>query len=334
MINVSILGATGYTGGELIRTLLRHPEVRVTHITSETCPGQPIDSIHQDLAGRTDLVLEKRDISAIARDSDLAFLCLPHGKSAKAGKQLLDKGLKVVDLSADFRLKTESRFQKTYGIRHPHPKLLKQAVYGIPEIHRKKIAASSLVANPGCYSTAAILAAHPLFKKGLAKAGSLIVDAKSGVSGAGRKVDPRYIFCETNENFFAYAVGRHRHAPEIEQELKTTVTFVPHLLPINRGILATVYVDLKKPVSGTALRKIYTEAYAGEPFILVLPEGSFPEIKSVQHSNFCHIGVRSGSQGRRAIIVAAIDNLGKGASSQAVQNMNLMCGLDERMGLL
>ena len=333
MKNVSVIGASGYTGGELLRYLLRHPWVKIAHCTSESASGRKISSIHGDLEGRLDLVAQKNDVKKIAGDSDLVFLCLPHGQSARYAKAYLDEGLKVIDLSADLRLRSPGIYEKWYKVRNPHPNLIKKAVYGLPEIYREKIRGAMLVANPGCYSTTSILAALPLTKKNLARKGSIVIDAKSGVSGAGKKVESRYLFCETHENFFPYAVSGHRHQPEIEQELGADVTFVPHLLPVQRGILATVYASLARKMSAADLREIYAEYSKDEPFVIVLEEGKFPELKSVQNGNYCHIGVGLDSRGGRAIVAAATDNLGKGASGQAVQNMNLVFGMKEETGL-
>lgn len=333
MKRVSVIGATGYTGGELLRYLIRHPGVRVSHVTSEKSAGQKVSAIHSDLLGKFDLALCKNDADKISKDSGLVFLCLPHAESAVWAKRYLDRGVKVIDLSADFRLKDPKSYEKWYKSPHPHPELLKRAVYGLPEIYRNKIRGAKLIANPGCYSTTSILTALPLIKKGWAKNGSVVIDAKSGVSGAGRKIESRYIFCETHENFFAYSVAGHRHLPEIEQELKTSVTFVPHLLPVNRGILATVYAKLSKKVSAAEIQAAYAEFYKGETFVNVLEEGKFPELKSVQNSNFCRIGVGLDPKGETAVLVGVTDNLGKGAAGQAVQNMNLVLGLKEETGL-
>lgn len=339
MINVSVVGATGYTGGELVRALLKHPEAEIRHCTSESYAGKPVSSVHPDLTGRCNIVAEKLNVPRIARDSEVVFLCLPHGESARTAKLFLDRKIKVIDLSADFRLKSAKLYRQWYGVRHPHSELLKKAVYGLPEIYREEIRQSDLIANPGCYATATILSLLPLLKKNLAEARSIVVDAKSGVTGAGKKLESRYLFCEENENFLAYGVANHRHVPEIEQTLSdqagkaVRMTFVPHLLPVNRGILVTAYAALKKKISSRQLRELFAEFYDGEPFVSVLKEGSFPELKSVQHSNFCQIGVRSDERNQKAVIVGVIDNLGKGASTQAVQNMNLMFHLDETLGL-
>jgi len=344
MIKASIIGATGYTGGELLEYLARHPRVQIKHCTSESCAGKSLFSVHEYLAGRPaggleNIVFEKLSVDAVSANSDVVFLCLPHGKSAAAAEKFLRKKVKVIDLSADFRLHSAALYEKWYGVKHPCPGLLKDAIYGLPEINRKKISGADLVANPGCYATAITLGLMPLAKD-LLKPGSVIADAKSGVSGAGKKLEPMYHFCQANENFLAYSVDKHRHSPEIEQTLsilagaKVSITFVPHLLPVNRGILATIYVDLRRKISPETLWKTYARFYEDEPFVVLLPDGNFPDIKSVQRSNFCRIGVRMDERHNRAVIVSAIDNLGKGASSQAVQNMNLMFHLDETCGLL
>ncbi len=334
MKSVSIIGATGYTGGELLRYLLRHPGVKIAHVTSVSSSGKKIASIHGDLLGKINLTLKKNDPLKISKDSDLVFLCLPHAESASTAKKYLDLGVKVIDLSADFRFKDAALYEKWYKVQHPHPNLLKQAVYGLPEFYREKIKKAKLIANPGCYSTTSILTAAPLIKHKLAVKNSIVIDAKSGISGAGRKVESRYLFCETHENFLAYGVSGHRHLPEIEDQLGAKVTFVPHLLPVNRGILATVYAKLTKKISARDLRKIYADFYEDETFVAVLEEGKYPELKNVQHSNFCQIGVGLDARGETAVAVGVTDNLGKGASGQAVQNMNLALGFREETGLI
>ncbi len=334
MKTVSIIGATGYTGGELLRYLIPHPGVKIVHVTSESSSGKKISAVHQDLLGKISLTLEKNNPEKIAKDSDLVFLCLPHAESAATAKKYLDAGVKVIDLSADFRLKDAKLYEKWYKVQHPHPQLLSQAVYGLPEFYREKIKKAKLIANPGCYSTTSILTAAPLVKHKLVVKNSIVIDAKSGVSGAGKKVDARYIFCETHENFLAYGVSGHRHLPEIEDQLGAKVVFVPHLLPVNRGILSTVYAKLARKISAKDLREVYADFYKDETFVQVLEEGKYPELKSVQHSNFCQIGVGLDSKGETAIAVGVTDNLGKGASSQAVQNMNLVLGFKEETGLI
>ncbi len=340
MIRASVIGATGYTGGELLRWLFAHPQVEVAHCTSESSPGKSISSIHRDLTSKTrnEIFTEKCVPETIAKDSDVVFTCLPHGSSARTAKMFLDRGVKVIDLSADYRLKSAAVYKKWYGLAHPHPQLLKEAAYGLPEKYRNKIAAARLVANPGCFATTSILTALPLLHYGLIDPKSIVIDAKSGVTGAGKKLEPKYLFSEANENFSAYGVNHHRHMPEIEQEIavagnKPSITFVPHLLPVNRGILAAVYATLKKKMTTRQALEFYVKFYAAEPFVAVLPEGVYPELKSVQRNNFCQIGVKVDERNGRVIAFGALDNLGKGASSQAVQNMNLMFGFDETCGL-
>ena len=344
MIRVSIIGASGYTGGELLRYLIRHPEVKLAHLTSENFAGQPIHTLHKFLKGRCSLILEKANPAAIAQNSDVVFLGLPHGASAKTAAALLAKGVKVIDLSADFRLKNLAQYTRWYG-PHPEPKLIKEAVYGLPERYREAIRRARLIAAPGCYSTTSILAGLPLVAKGLLGAGQMILDAKSGVSGAGRKVDAMYLFAEDNESMQAYGLKGHRHFPEIVQEwqqaaadakkkTKVDLVFVPHLIPMNRGIFVTLYAPLAKKIRVEALREAYLSYYLREPFVTVLAPHESPEIKGVTFTNHCQIGVSIEPSGQRAVIMAVTDNLGKGASSQAIQCMNLMFNLDEATGLL
>ena len=340
---VSIVGATGYTGGELLRYLVRHPEVTVARVTSETFSGAPIHDIHKFLKGRLGLVCEKLNVNALAADSDLVFVCLPHGAAARTVASLLKKNTRVIDLSADFRLKDAAVYKRWYGA-HPLTPLLKESVFGLPERYRDEIRNAPLVANPGCYATATILAGLPLMAGKLLARGPIIVDAKSGVSGAGKKVESRYLFCEANESIQAYALRGHRHQPEIEQEWSNAagrdlrgshpLTLVPHLTPMTRGILATLYAPLAKKISVEDLRDRFVQYYAREPFVTVLGAFESPETKAVSHTNHCQIGVALDSSGRQAIVISALDNLVKGASGQAIQNMNLMLGFDETKGLL
>ncbi len=337
MIRVSIIGSTGYTGGELLRWLVGHPEARVTHVTSESFVGKPIHTIHKFLKGRLSLVCEKADLATISKDSDVVFLGLPHGTAAKTAAGLLSKGVKVIDLSADFRIKNLSVYEKWYG-KHPVPKRIKEAVYGLPEVYREDIRNAQLIANPGCYTTTAILAGLPLVEnKLLANHGPIIVDAKSGVSGAGRKLENAYLFSEADESMMAYGLQGHRHHPEIAQELSlpsNRLIFTPHLAPMNRGIFSCLYAPLKKKMSAEALRELYLARYIKEPFVNVLAVHESPEVKAVTYTNTCQIGVAVSADGRTAIILSALDNLVKGASGQAIQNMNLMFGLEETKGLL
>ena len=338
-LNIAIVGSSGYTGGELFRILLNHPGASVTAVTSEKSAGRPITDIFPHLLGLTDLVCEPLDAAAIAKKADLAFLALPHVTAQEAAFRLHGLGVKVVDLSADYRLADPSVYEQWYEHKHQYPDLLKTAVYGLPELHREQVRKAKLVANPGCYPTSAILGLAPAIKKNMMDLATLVIDSKSGVSGAGRSPGLAYHFPEANEGFMAYKVGSHRHTPEIEQELshaagaKVTLSFTPHLVPMNRGILSTIYGKLTGAADTSALHAVYADFYRNEPFVRVLPAGQFPNVRNVRGSNFCDIGVHADTRTGRAVIVTAIDNLVKGASGQAVQNMNLMAGFDETAGL-
>jgi N-acetyl-gamma-glutamyl-phosphate reductase len=340
LIRVSILGATGYSGGELIELLLRHPAVSLQHLTSESSTGKPVHSVHPSLRHRVNQPFVKADLKKLAQDSDVVFSCYPAAAGIKLNAQLVAKKVKVIDLSADFRLPTSALYQTWYKEKHTAPSLLSKAVYGLPELFREDIRRAALIANPGCYATAAILSAAPLMKPLAVDPMSLIVDAKSGASGAGKKVASDYLYCEVNENFRAYNVARHRHQPEIETMLHrasrvpVTLTFTPHLVPMQRGILSVLYATLKKSTSTKDLLGVFQRFYEREPFVRILPEGELPQTKNVAHTNYCDIGITQDSRMRRAIVVAAIDNLGKGASGQALQNMNLCFQRPETEGLL
>jgi N-acetyl-gamma-glutamyl-phosphate reductase len=340
LIRVSILGATGYSGGELIELLLRHPAVSLQHLTSESSTGKPVHSVHPSLRHRVNQPFVKADLKKLAQDSDVVFSCYPAAAGIKLNAQLVAKKVKVIDLSADFRLPTSALYQTWYKEKHTAPSLLSKAVYGLPELFREDIRRAALIANPGCYATAAILSAAPLMKPLVVDPMSLIVDAKSGASGAGKKVASDYLYCEVNENFRAYNVARHRHQPEIETMLHrasrvpVTLTFTPHLVPMQRGILSVLYATLKKSTSTKDLLGVFQRFYEREPFVRILPEGELPQTKNVAHTNYCDIGITQDSRMRRAIVVAAIDNLGKGASGQALQNMNLCFQRPETEGLL
>jgi N-acetyl-gamma-glutamyl-phosphate reductase len=339
MIRVAVVGATGYTGGELLRILLAHPEVRIAHVTSESRPGQKIGDIHPFLRGRLDLALETFHAKRLADTCDVAFFALPHGVGSKNIADFVAHGKRAVDLSADFRLKNVKTYETWYKVKHASPGLLKKSVYGLPELYRKDIPGSPLIANPGCYATTTILALSPLVKRNWVTPGSLVVDAKSGVTGAGKKLDPMYLYCEVTENFQAYAVAKHRHVPEIEQVLAdqsgraTAITFVPHLVPMTRGILVTAYGTLKKKMTTAAVRRAFEEDYGGERFIRLLPEGRWPQTKDTAGTNYVDINVTIDERNRRVVVLAALDNLVKGASGQAVQNMNLLFGLPEALGI-
>jgi len=340
-IKASILGATGYTGGELLKILLRHPRVEIKHVTSGSSAGKKVEEIHPSLKGLCSLVLEKPNVKKIAAGSDVAFLALPGGQSPKIAASLTAKGCRVIDLSPDFRLDLHT-YHKFYQPRHAAPHLLKEAIYGLPELFpffKAKIFHCKIVANPGCYATAAILALAPLVKGGLIHTDSIIVDAKSGISGAGKKLEPMYNFSEANENMTPYAVAHHRHMPEMEAILtgisrrETFVTFVPQLAPMTRGILAISYAKLKKPVGLDDVKRCFARFYEGKPFIRLLEDGVMPQTKAVLHTNFCDIGIAWDKRTMTVIVASAIDNLVKGASGQAVQNMNLMFGFKETEGL-
>lgn len=340
MIRASILGATGYSGGELIEFLLKHPAVTLQHLTSESSIGKPVHSVHPVLRNRVTKAFVKADVKMLAKDSDVVFACYPAAAGINLNAALVGKGVKVIDLSADFRLPSAPMYKTWYKETHTAPALLKKAVYGLPELFRDRIRSASLIANPGCYATAAILSVAPLLKPLSIDPASLIVDAKSGTSGAGKKVSPEYLFCEVNENFRAYNVAKHRHQPEIETVLKaasgvsTTLTFTPHLVPMQRGILSVTYATMKKPTSTAGLLALFQRFYEREPFVRILPEGELPQTKNVAHTNYCDIGITQDSRTRRAIVVAALDNLVKGASGQALQNMNLCFQRPETEGLL
>ena len=339
MLKVAIVGASGYTGVELLRILHCHSEAAVTCVTSERSAGKRISDIYPGLKGRCDLLLENLEPVRVAGKADFIFTALPHKAAMEVAPTFLSMGKRVVDLSADYRLQDPKEYEKWYE-PHLSPALLKKAVYGLPELKRARIAGADLVANPGCYPTTVILGLAPLLKNKLIDPAAIIADSKSGVSGAGRSAKVDSLYCEVNEGFKAYGVGgSHRHIPEIEQELgliagkKLTITFTPHLAPMDRGILSTIYSVPVKSVTTAGLLKVYNDFYKGEPFVRVLPEGSFPSTAFVRGSNFCDIGVTVDSRSGRVIVVCAIDNLVKGASGQAVQNMNIMCGFPETMGL-
>lgn len=336
-IRVAVLGATGYAGVELLRLLLRHPRVRLSTLTSQQYIGKRVSDVYPALAGKCDMVLEDIEPAKIAERSDVAFTALPHQTSMAVVASLIERGQRVIDLSADFRLHDAGCYRQWYR-DHQAPHLLAQAVYGIPELHRKKIPAARLVANPGCYPTGAILGLAPLFAHGMV-AGPVTIDAKSGVTGAGRSAAVELSFSEVHDNFKAYNLGIHRHTPEIEQELgelaggPVMVFLAPHLLPINRGILSTMYINLKMPPADGELAELYQQYYREEPFIRIRPYGSFPETKEVRGSNDCAVGFRYDARTEKLAVITAIDNLGKGAAGQAVQNLNLMCGWPEQEGL-
>lgn len=344
-IKVGIVGVTGYGGGELARLLSTHPQAHLTYVTSGTYAGKPLHAALPGLRG-TGLVCEVYDADTCAQRCDFVFLAGEAGLAMQAAPLLLEQGKRVVDLSADFRLKSPAEYETWYGKPHTAPQFLDEAAYGLPELGRDWIGNARLVANPGCHVTAAVLALAPLVRARAIDPATIIIDSLSGVSGAGRaKFGLDYHFAEVNESMRPYGVGGvHRHTPEIEQALTgalgadVTVTFTPHLVPVTRGILATCYASLMEPKNSAqdtlaSLHSLCTEFYKDEPFVAVLDAGQFPATKHVQGTNNCHLGIAVDVRTNRVVVVSAIDNLGKGAAGQAVQNMNLMCGLPETMGL-
>jgi N-acetyl-gamma-glutamyl-phosphate reductase len=332
-VPVAVLGATGYTGVELLRLLARHPGVELTHLSSEQYRGKRADEVYPFLTGIVETTLGAPDPAAAAAAAKVVFAALPHGASAPIVVECLRRGARVLDLSADFRFRDADVFARWYGA-HPAPELLAESVYGLPELYRDRLPGARLVAVPGCYPTGALLGLAPLARAGLLRE-PVLIDAKSGTTGAGRSAKTEQLFAEVNENFRPYALDGHRHWPEIEQELRAAgagagAVFVPHLLPVTRGILSTMYVRL---ADGTGLGDLYRKAYAKEPFVILRGEGTPPELREVRGSNRCVIGWRWMPDRGTAIIVTAIDNLGKGAAGQAVQCMNAMLGLSETTAL-
>ncbi len=339
-IRVSIIGARGYTGQELVHILASHPYAEMGHLYASEEGEHLFDEEFPRFAGRASLKIEKWDLDKWKKDEDLFFLALPHGVSMSVAPALLKAGVKVVDLSADYRIQDTQAFEKWYHTPHIDSASLKKAVYGMPELHRDEIKKADLVANPGCYPTSALLPIAPLLKSKEIDFDSIIIDSKSGVSGAGRKASLATQFAEVTENFKAYGITTHRHTPEIEEQLslgleqKVEVNFTPHLLPINRGILSTIYLDLKKKLHQKEVLARVSRFYEKEPFVRVRQYEKLPEIQDVVGTNYCDIAVRVDPRTERIILVAVIDNLVKGASGQAVHNMNLMCGFDETAGLI
>lgn len=334
-VPVAVLGATGYAGVELLRLLARHPAVELAFLSSEQYRGRRASDVYPFLSGIVDLTLGAPDAAAAAA-GEVVFAALPHGASAPIVRELLKHGRKVIDISADFRLRNADVYARWYG-PHAAPELLPDAVYGLPELYRERLRArgTKLVANPGCYPTGAILGLAPLARAGLVTE-PVVIDAKSGTTGAGRSAKVEQLFAEVNENFRPYAIGEHRHGPEIAQELRAagasgTPLFVPHLLPVSRGILSTMYV--RTDASAGRLEELFTVAYGREPFIQLRADGPPPELREVRGTNRCAIGWRCDAATRQAVIVTAIDNLGKGAAGQAVQNLNVLLGLPETTGL-
>jgi N-acetyl-gamma-glutamyl-phosphate reductase len=337
-IKVSVIGASGYGGAETVRLLATHPQVRLIHVTAETQKGAAMSSLYPNLRGFVDQIMIEADPARIGRESDVTIVSLPSGMAMGLVPEILKQGCKVIDVAADFRLKQAEWYPQWYKLTHSAPEYLPEAVYGLPELHREAIVRARLVANPGCYPAAALLALAPLLRAAKVVPQGIVIDAKSGVSGAGRGGGGGFGFSETNENVKAYSVVGHNHTAEIEQELSgvagtaVQVVFTPHLIPMTRGILVTAYARLTSDLADGEALALYHQAYAHEPFVRVL-DSVLPETKATLGSNYCDVSVRVNQRARMAIAIAAIDNLGKGAAGQAVQNLNLMCGLPEETGL-
>lgn len=339
MIKAAIIGATGYAAAELLRLLAIHPEVTVTALVSDSSAGKSISEFYPSMNGFCQTTMQSLDAAQLGRDNDVVFLGLPHGVSAACVPDLLKGGARVVDLSADFRYDDLATYERIYGVTHPCPDILQGAVYGLSEINRAAIKPARVIGNPGCYTTCANLALIPPVAQGLIEPESIIIDAKSGVTGAGRKPSQDMHFPEVHESFKAYKVAAHRHTSEIEQEISRAagkavrISFTPHLLPVKRGILATSYASVTADFSIDALNAAYARYYAQEPFVYVHPQGSLPELKHVNGSNMVHIGFVHDAATGRVVIISALDNLIKGAAGQAVQNMNILFDLPETTGL-
>ncbi len=335
---IGIIGATGYTGLELLRFLIHHPQIEIAALTSQKYAGTEIGQVFPALTNQIQIKCEELSPERISDKADLLFTAVPHKTAMEIVPVFYRKGKRVIDLSADFRLKDAKVYEKWYQ-KHTATDLLSESVYGLPELHREEIRKAKIVGNPGCYPTGALIGLVPLIKKGLITHESIVVDSKSGVSGAGRDVVLESLFCEVNVGVKAYKIFAHRHTPEIDQEISQVarkeihVTFVPHLIPMDRGILSTIYVHLNKKMNPEELLNGFHDFYKGEPFIRIYPKGKLPCTKNVRGSNFCDIGVAVSEPDDRAVIVTAIDNLVKGASGEAVQNMNIMLGYPETTGL-
>jgi len=340
MLNCAVVGATGYTGSELVKILLRHPKVRLSALSTRQEAAIPLKSIAPGISKRNPLEVRRYSFAEIKKKSDVVFLSLPHTEAMDVAARFLRAGKIVIDLSADFRLQDISLYEKWYGVKHRQKKILAQAVYGLPELYRESIRRANLIANPGCYPTGACLGIAPLLRDGLIDPESIIIDAKSGVSGAGKKLNPATQFCEVDENFYAYKVNRHQHTPEMEEVLseatgqRVRLTFVPHLLPLNRGILTTIYLKKRSDVRVMEIRQSFERSYDKEPFVRLRKTGEFPTLRDVQGTNFCDIGFVTDPDEDEVIVITAIDNLIKGASGQAVQNLNIRAGFDEEEGLI
>lgn len=339
MIKVGIIGATGYAGSELVKIIHGHPGAELAVLTTQSYTGKPFWEVYPYLYKYVEMKCEELDLPALVEQVDVVFTALPHGHAMPVGAEVARQGKKLIDLGADFRLKDYREYEAWYKVEHTAAELLEQAVYGLPELYRDKIKNASIIANPGCYPTSAVLGLAPLMAERLLDPDTLIIDSKSGVSGAGRGLSLGTHYCEVNENIRAYNIGIHRHTPEIEQELSAVfgqpvkLSFTPHLTPMNRGILSTMYGKLTRNVDTGTLLDLYNSFYEKEPFVRVLPPGMLPQTKAVTGSNCCDLAVAADPRTGRVVVVSAIDNLIKGASGQAVQNMNIMYGFEETAGL-
>jgi N-acetyl-gamma-glutamyl-phosphate reductase len=341
--SVAVIGASGYAGEELVRLLLHHPFTNLVAVTSRKLAGKALAEVFPRFSCRekaSELRFSQPDPAQLARIAGIAFLALPHGFAAEFAKPLLEAGTRIVDLSADFRIGDREIYKEFYGNDHPAPELLDEAVYGLPEIYRAEISDAKLVAGPGCYPTSILLPLLPLIREKVVDLASIIVTSLSGVTGAGRKVETDYLFAECNESIRPYGVPKHRHLSEIEEQLsifagqQVTIQFTPHLVPVNRGIITTIYIDVTRNVDSDFIKSIYEKAYADEPFVRLLGDERFPDTKNVTGTNLIDIAWRLDPRTDRVILMSAIDNIVKGASGQAIQCFNLMCGYPETGGLL
>ncbi|HIS56533.1 MAG: N-acetyl-gamma-glutamyl-phosphate reductase [Lachnospiraceae bacterium] len=340
MIKAGIIGSTGYAGNELVRLLLQHKEAKIVWYGSRSYIGEEYASVYRNMFRLVDETCLDDNMEALAEEADVIFTATPQGLCASLVTEEILKKTKIIDLSADFRIKDVKTYEQWYGIEHKSPQFIGEAVYGLCEINREQVKHARLVANPGCYPTCSTLSIYPLVKEGIIDPNTIIIDAKSGTSGAGRGAKLQNLFCEVNENIKAYGVTTHRHTPEIEEQLgyaagcPVTLNFTPHLVPMNRGILVTAYASLAKDVTEQEIRAIYHNYYDSETFVRVLNPGDCPETRFVEGSNYVDVNVKLDSRTRRVIMMGAMDNLVKGAAGQAIQNMNLMFGLPETMGLM
>jgi len=338
MVKAAVIGATGYTGQELIRILARHPSAQLVMLTSRQNQGALYGQMFPAFRGIVELRLSQLDYDQAAKSAEVAFLAMPHTESQVVAAELVSRKMRVIDMSADFRFRKAQVYQRYYA-EHRFPGLLRKAVFGLPEVYREQLKKAVLSANPGCFPTSVILGLKPLMENKMIEPASVIVDSKSGLSGAGRGAVVDFLFCEASASVRPYNVYKHRHQPEMEQELsrlygrKVDITFVPHLIPVSRGILSTIYVKFSRKISGARLETVYKEAYDHEEFVRVLPLGELPDIAKVKGSNYCDIGLSISPDGKAGVISSAIDNLVKGASGNAVQAMNVMFGLEENAGL-